>query len=69
MATIKFTGVRRVTFEEERELEAEFWASKSIAERVIAGWTLAENNLLPRERDELEKRAGWTVRRIPRGGR
>ena len=59
---IKFTSIRRVTFEEdnleservwsERPLpqrtpeearrEANFWATRTIAERVIAGWELAE---------------------------
>ena len=65
---IRFTGIRRVTHEEERRLEAEYWASRSMAERVIAGWALAEDNLLSGEQDEPEKRAGWTLRRVPRGG-
>ena len=65
---IRFTGIRRVTHEEERKVEAEYWASRSIAERVIAGWVLAEDDLLTGEHDEPEKRTAWTLLRVPRGG-
>ena len=50
---ITFTGIQRVTHDQDRLREAEFWASRSMAERVIAGWALAENNLLPREHESL----------------
>ena len=66
---IKFTGIHRVTHDEDRKLEAEFWASKTIAERVIAGWALAQGDLRRQEEDEPENRTGWTLRRIARGRR
>ena len=48
---IRFTEVRRVTHEEGRERDRVFWAGKSIAERVIAGWALAEGDVLTREKE------------------
>ncbi len=63
---INFTGVRRVAHDEDRRLEAEYWASRSMAERVIAGWELAEGDLFLRENDEPEKRTAWTLRRVAR---
>ena len=67
--TIRFTAIERVTHDEDRVREARFWASRSIAERVIAGWELAENNLLGRDDDEPEKRTGITLRRVTPPGR
>ncbi len=66
---IGFVGVYRVTHEQDRPREAEFWATKSIAERVIAGWELVKDDLMRGERNEPEKRTGWTRRRISRSGR
>jgi hypothetical protein len=63
---IVFKSVERVSHDESRIRDAQYWAKRSIAERVIAGWALAENNLLPRDEDEPEKRTGITLRRIPR---
>ena len=54
-----------LTDSEKQRREAEFWASKSMAERVIAGWELAERSLTQEERDELQKRTGWTLVRVP----
>lgn len=64
--TIRFLGIRRVTHEEDLRREASFWASKTVAERVIAGWALAADPLIRRGEDELPKRTGWTLRRIVR---
>ncbi len=61
---IRFTAIARVTHEEDRVREARFWASRSIAERVIAGWELADNNLIRREDHEPEKRTGILLLRI-----
>lgn len=67
--SINFTCVDRVTRNDDRLREARFWAARSMAERVIAGWALAEDNLIRPEEDESQKRAGITLRRIPRRGR
>ena len=56
--TVQFTGARRVKHEESRRLEARCRAGKTMAERVIAGWGLAEDDLLKRDNDEPEKRTG-----------
>ncbi len=64
--SIAFKGMERVTHDESRIREAQYWAERGIAERVIAGWALAENNLLLRDQNEPEKRTGITLRRIPR---
>ena len=69
---IKFTSVERVTREEGLLREAEYWASRTMAERVKAGWDLAENNLLPQgnqnhqDHHEPEKRTTFTLVRVPR---
>jgi len=63
---IRFTAIQRVTHDEDRIREAHFWAGRSIAERVIAGWALAENNLIRRDDHEPEKRTGITLRRVAR---
>lgn len=65
---IKFLSVERVRFDEDRLKEARFWASRSIAERVIAGWELADENFRLREDDEPTERAAITLRRVPRSG-
>lgn len=62
--SINFIAVDRVAWDEDRLREARFWASRSIAERVIAGWALAENNLIQSDEHESEKRAGFTLRRV-----
>lgn len=67
--SIKFTAVDRVTWDEDRLREARFWASRSIAERVIAGWALRDNNLIRPDDNEPEKRTGITLRRVVRGRR
>lgn len=67
--SINFTAVDRVTRDEDRLREARFWASRSIEERVIAGWALADDDLIQPEEHEPEKRAGITLRRIPGGRR
>ena len=60
----------RVTFEEERQQEADFWANKSVAERVKAGWDLAEYDLFQRRRnDEQAERAAITFRRVEQSWR
>lgn len=73
---IAFVSIGRVTHAEDRTREARYWAGRSIAERVIAGWTLADNNLIPRRGSliqkadhEPEKRTGVTLRRVARVGR
>jgi hypothetical protein len=65
---IKFLSVERVRFDEDRLKEAQFWASKSIAERVIAGWELADENFRLRDADEPKRTAAITLRRVPRSG-
>jgi hypothetical protein len=66
---IVFTGIERVTHEEDRLREAQYWAKRTIAERVIAGWALADDNLMPRGEDEPQKRTAITFRRVTEGGR
>ena len=63
-------SVSRVTFEQDRLEEATYWASKSIAERVKAGWDLAEDNLFQRKQEhEPERRTTITFRSVERGRR
>jgi hypothetical protein len=64
--TIHFTGIQRVSHEEDRQREADYWSKKTIAERVIAGWELAENDLVQRDHHEQAERPAFTLRRIPR---
>lgn len=60
----------RVTFEEDRLQEAEYWAKKSIAERVKAGWDLAENDLFRHRREnEQTERAAVTFCRVEQSWR
>ena len=66
---IRFTSIERVTHAEDRLREARYWAARSIAERVIAGWELAEDNFRLQGDDEPEKRTGITLRRVVRSGR
>jgi hypothetical protein len=66
---ITFTSIERVSFAEDRVREARYWAERSMAERVVAGWALADGDLTLRESDEQEKRTGITLRRVARGGR
>ena len=66
---MRILGVRRVTHEESERLETEYWASKTMAERVIAGWALRENDLIRRARGGAngdQKRTGWVLRRVTR---
>jgi hypothetical protein len=63
---IKFLSVERVRFDEDRQKEADFWGSKSIAERVIAGWELADDDFRLRETNEPTGRTAFTFRRISR---
>ncbi len=63
--SIVFTTIHRVTHDEDRLREARFWATRTIAERVAAGWTLAENNLTRGDDHEPEKRTTITLRRVP----
>ena len=63
-------SVSRVTFKQDRLDEAHYWASKSIAERVKAGWDLAEDNLFQRKQEhEPEKRTTITFRSVERARR
>ena len=66
---VRILGVRRVTHAEDLQREAAYWASKTLAERVIAGWALAEDDLLARESDESKERTTWILRRVVRRGR
>ena len=63
-------SITRVTFEQDCVEEARFWASKTLAERVEAGWDLAEDNLFHRKQEhEPEKRTTITFRGVERGKR
>jgi len=64
--SIRFTGIERVRHEEDHIREARYWESRSMAERVIAGWALADNNLLRGGGNEPQKRTGVTLRRVVR---
>ena len=66
---IVFTSIERVTHDQDRLREARYWSTQSIAERVIAGWALRDNNLMARDDHEPEKRTGTTLRRIARSWR
>ena len=70
LMSLKVLSFERVTFAEDRLREAQFWATKSIAERVIAGWELADDDLIRRKHEhEPEKRTAVTFRRVKRGTR
>lgn len=57
----------KVTFAEDERREAEFWASKTIAERVKAGWDLRESNLVQRQAEHgCEESAAITFCRVER---
>ena len=63
-------SVSRVTFKQDRLDEAQYWASRTIAERVKAGWDLAEDNLFQRKQEhEPEKRTTITFRSVERARR
>ena len=67
--TIQFTKVERVSFEDDLRKEAEFWAKRSMAERVLAGWQLAEDDLLRKASDDPQGRTTFSVRRVRRSWR
>jgi acylphosphatase len=47
------TAIERVSHADDRVREARFWDSKSTAERVIAGWDLADSDpICPKDYDE-----------------
>ena len=64
--SIVFTGIERVTHDQNRLREARYWSARSVAERVIAGWALRDNDLVTRDDHEPEKRTGITLRRVAR---
>jgi hypothetical protein len=66
---INFKGIERISHDQDKLREARFWSPRSIAERVIAGWALRDNNLMAREDHEPEKRTAPTLRRIARSWR
>ena len=66
---IQFTKVERVGFEQDMRNEAAFWSKRSMAERVIAGWKLAEDDLLRKVPDDSQGRATISVRRVRRSWR
>lgn len=63
---IEVLSFEKVTFAEDERREVEFWASKTIAERVKAGWNLAENNLVQRVEHGCEESAAITFCRVQR---
>ena len=67
--SVRFTGIARVSHKQDRLLEAQHWGSRSMAERVIAGWALADSNVLRGGGDESQKRTGVTLRRVTRSKR
>ncbi len=67
--TIQFTKVERVSCEDDLRKEAEFWAKRSMAERVLAGWQLAEDDLLRKVPDDPQGRTTFSVRRVRRSWR
>lgn len=66
---IQFTKLERVRFDEDRQREAEFWATRSIAERVLAAWDLAENDLFAGERHEPKAGAAFSLCRVSQSWR
>ena len=66
---IQFTKVERVTFAEDHANEARYWAGKTIEERVIAAWNLAEDDLFAGEQHESQAGAAFSVRRVPQSWR
>jgi hypothetical protein len=66
---IEWLGIERVTHEEDRLREARYWASKTIQERLSAGWALADHILFPEKSGGSEKRTGITLRRVPHSWR
>lgn len=61
---IRFTSVDRVRYDEDRLREARFWATRTMAERVIAGWELAEDELIRGVKDEPQRGTGITLRPV-----
>lgn len=70
MTPLKFISVERASHADARIRDAQYWATKTIAERVIAGWKLAEDDYSLRGASEQEKqpnpRPTITFRRVPR---
>ncbi len=66
---IQFLSFKRVTFEQSRQDEAEYWATKTMAERVIAGWELADERLVDLTGHEPQKRTGTAFFRVPQSWR
>jgi hypothetical protein len=61
--------LRRVSFEQARQQQRDEASSMSIAERVLAGWEMRENDLF-RERNLGDTSStGITIRRIQRSWR
>jgi hypothetical protein len=67
--SIQFTKIERVRFDEDRQKEAAFWAQRSIAERVLAAWDLADDDLFAGERHEPEAGAAFSLRRVSQSWR
>lgn len=66
---IQCLSFKRVTFEQSRQEEAEYWATKTVAERVIAGWKLADERLVDLTGHEPAKRTTITFQRVPQSWR
>jgi hypothetical protein len=66
---IQFTKVERVTFAEDRANAARYWVEKTIEERVIAAWNLAEDDLFVGEHHESQAGTAFSVRRVPQSWR
>jgi hypothetical protein len=72
-----FKGIRRISHTQGRIDDAMYWASQPMAARVIAGWDLAEQDLMQRSVDvtagltteHQEKRTTFTLRRVRRSPR
>ncbi len=66
---ITFLSCTRVTYEQSRQQEAEYWAAKTMAERVIAGWELADEKLVDLTGHEPQKPTGIAFFRVPQSWR
>jgi hypothetical protein len=66
---IAFTGIRRVTHAQSRDAELLYWSRRSIEERVIAGWELAEDSYNLSDQHVQEKPTGITLQRVRRARR
>ena len=66
---MKFLSIHRVTFEQSRQLEADYWAKKTMEERILASYERADEKLVDLAEHEPQKRTGISFFRVPQSWR